>query len=181
MASDYGLNFGFRRSDESYRVAEGRLRTPATGTFRLGSLVMMDAANPGYLKAATANAVGEGGTVGLLVQEEDWNPSIYGIDPSKIDSYIKGVAKNSTLSVITSGAGTKIWLKNTPAVTRADGRAISAVTMFTPTSVVLLDYLTWDGTKFVHSTAGLSDSMLRVTSLNTATAGSEYLEAVLTR
>ena len=32
MASDYGLHFGFRRSDETLRVSEGRFRTPVTGT-----------------------------------------------------------------------------------------------------------------------------------------------------
>lgn len=174
MASDYGLNFGFRRSDESVLNREGRLKVPTTGTFRLGSLVMFDTANPGYLKAATSGAVGEGGTVGLLVQEEIWDRSIYA--PEKIDSFYYGVARNNRLAVIASGAGAKVWFKNTAAQTRADGRSIAAVTMVDFTNVDVLDYLTWDGTKFVVS-ATVADSMLRVTLTN----GTDYCEAVLTR
>jgi hypothetical protein len=180
MASDYGLNFGFRRSDESVRVSEGRLKTPATGTFRLGSLVTFDPANPGYLKAAAANQVGEGATVGLLVQEEVWLQSIYSFDVRHIDSFSLGVAKNNAPSVISSGAGTKVWLANTLAQSRADGRQIAAVTMFTPTGIGVMDYLAWDGSKFIKGT-GVADSMLRVTSIDTTTAGAERLEAVLTR
>lgn len=175
MASDYGLNFGFRRSDESVLNREGRLKVPTTGTFRLGSLVMYDTANAGYLKAATSGAVGEGGSVGLLVQEEIWDRSIYA--PTRIDSFYYGVARNNRLAVIASGAGTKIWLKNTASQTRADGRVIAAVQMMDLTGVGVLDYLTWDGTKFVKSTNGVSDSMLRVTLTN----GTDYVEAVLTR
>lgn len=174
MASDYGLNFGFRRSDESVAVREGRFKTPATGTFRLGSLVTIDPANAGFLKAAAANEVGEGATVGLLVQEEIWNRSIY--ETSHIDSFMLGVAYNNRPSVIVAGAGTKVWLKNTTAQTRADGRQIAAVTMVDLTNVGVKDYLTWDGTKFVKSANGLSDSMLRVTYVD-----ANGVEAVLTR
>jgi hypothetical protein len=176
MASDYGLNFGFRRSDESVRLSEGREKVPASGTFLLGSLVSMDPANLGFLKAAASAEVGEGGTVGLLVQEEIWDRSIYA--PDRIDSFYYGVARNNRLAVISSGAGTKVWFKNTPAQTRADGRTIAAVTMvdFT-TPPAQKDYLTWNGTNFLKSTNGESDSMLRVTLSN----GVDYVEAVLTR
>lgn len=176
MASDYGLNFGFRRSDETMLVREGRLKVPATGTFRLGSLVEFDPAAAGYLKVAPASAVGEGGTVGLLVQEEVWDRSIYA--PHTIDSYYLGIARNNRLGVIAAGAGAKVWFKNTAAQTRADGRVISAVSMVdftTPPAVG--DYLTWSGTQFAKSGTGFADSMLRVTLTN----GVDYLEAVLTR
>lgn len=176
MASDYGLNFGFRRSDESVRIAEGRFRTPAAGTFRFGSLVAIDKAAPGFLRAATANEVGEGASVGLLLQEESWDRSIYG--PSGVDSFGLGQAYNNRLSVITAGAGTKVWLKNTEAQSRVDGRQIAAVTMVDLTGVAPMDYLTWDGAKFIKSIAGVSDSMLRVTEVD-ETKG--YCEAVLTR
>jgi hypothetical protein len=177
MASNYGRNFGFRRSDESVRVSEGRLRTPATGTFRIGMLVAFDPAAPGYLKAAAANQVGDGATVGLLLQEEQFIGSIYGQGVEHYDSNNLGLAKNNTLSVITSGAGTKVWFQNTGAETRADGRVLSAVTMFTPGTLAILDYLAWDGTKFVEGTDE-TDSMLRVTAVD-LTAG--YCEAVLIR
>lgn len=176
MASNYGRNFGFRRSDESVRVSEGRLRTPATGTFRIGMLVTFDPAAPGYLKAAAANEVGDGGTVGLLLQEEQFIGSIYGQGVEHYDSNNLGVAKNNTLSVITSGAGTKVWFQNTAGETRADGRVLSAVTMTDLTGVAIKDYLTWDGTKFIEGTE--ANSMLRVTAVDVA-AG--YVEAVLTR
>ena len=176
MSSDYGLNFGFRRSDESVLNREGRQKVPVTGTFRLGTLVMFDTASAGYVKAATANAVGEGGTVGLLVQEEIWDRSIYA--PSRIDSFYYGVARNNRLAIIASGAGAKVWFKNTAAQTRADGRTLAAVTMVDLTTGApgVLDYLAWDGTRFVKGT-GVSDSMLRITLTN----GTDYCEAVLTR
>ena len=177
MASDYGLNFGFRRSDESVAVREGRLKTPLTGTFRLGSLVEFDAANVGYLEACAASAVGEGCTVGLLVQEEIWNRSIY--ETMHLDSFGLGVAYNNRPSVIVAGAGTKVWFKNTPAQTRADGRVIAAVTMvdFT-TPPAPMGYLTWDGTKFTAVGATAANSMLRTTWVDTAGL---TVEAVLTR
>lgn len=176
MASDYGLNFGFRRSDESVLTREGRLKVPVTGTFRLGSLVTFDPANPGYLAVAAAGEVGEGGTVGLLVQEEIWDRSIYA--PTRIDSFYYGVARNNRLAVIVSGPGGKVWLKNTAAQTRADGRQIAAVQMvdFT-TPPTVKGYLTWDGTQFTAAGATDANSMLRVTLTN----GTDYVEAVLTR
>jgi hypothetical protein len=179
MASNYGLNFGFRRSDESMAIREGRLRTPAAGTFRMGALVAFDPAAPGFLKVAAANQVGSGGTVGLLVQEESHFNSIYGIDDAGFDTFSSryGVAKNNTLSVIWAGAGTKVWFRNSDAPDRADGRSIAAVTMATLTGVAIGDYLAWDGSKYIKGTDE-TDSMLRVTAVDT-TAG--YVEAVLVR
>lgn len=183
MASNYGLNFGFRRSDESMAIREGRLRVPVAGTFRQGSLVAMDTANAGFLKAATAGQIGYGGTVGLLVQEDAHLPSVY--DAEHFDSFSTryGVAKNNTLAILWAGAGTKVWFRNTAAETRADGRVIAAVTMADLTGVVIGDYLKWDGTKYAKSAAvddaaRLAESMLRVTAVDVA-AG--YVEAVLVR
>lgn len=177
MASNYGLNFGFRRSDESMAIREGRLRVPAAGTFRQGSLVALDPATPGYLKAAAAGEVGSGGTVGLLVQEDSHIGSIYGADVIDTFSNRYGVAKNGALATVWAGAGTKIWLRNTEAQNRSDGRVIAAVQMVDLTGVVLGDFLKWDGAKFAKGT-GESDSMLRVTQVD-ATKG--YVEAVLVR
>jgi hypothetical protein len=177
MASDYGLNFGFRRSDESVAVREGRLKTPLTGTFRIGSLVMFDPASIGFLKAGTSGVIGEGATVGLLVQEEIWNRSIY--ETNHLDSFGLGLAYNNRPSVIVAGAGTKVWFKNTASSTRGDGRVIAAVTMvdLTTGTPAVLDYLTWNGTTFAKGT-GASDSMLRLTAID-ASAGT--CEAVLIR
>lgn len=177
MASNYGPNFGFRRSDEDMAIREGRLRTPATGSYHMGSLVTFDPAAPGFLKAAASGEVGDGGTVGLLVQEESHIGSIYGAE--WIDTYSTryAIAKPNALSVIWAGAGTKVWMKNTGASTRGDGRQIAAVTMVDLTGVAIKDYLTWDGTKYLKGT-GLSDSMLRVTAVDTVGG---YVEAVLVR
>lgn len=183
MASNYGANFGFRRSDESLLVREGRFRVPASGTYRMGTLVAINAAAPGFLRAANALEIGEGGTVGLLVQEEAHINSIYSAEMVDTYSSRMGVAKNNSLAVITSGAGGKVWLKNTAGLTQADGRVIAAVTMVDLTGVAVLDYLKWTGTQFAKSAAAtvplqLAESMLRVTAVDSA-AG--LVEAVLVR
>jgi hypothetical protein len=148
MASDYGLNFGFRVSDESRRSSMGRVKTPKTGpNLLLGTAVEIDPANPGYLRQAAAGAKPRTGTCGLLVQEEIWDKPIYG--PEYLDSFSLGVAYPNRLSVITNGPGTKVWFRNTAAQTRADGRAISAVTIFLTASVAVGRGLAWDGTHWV--------------------------------
>lgn len=176
MASDYGLNFGFRRSDESVRVSEGRFKTPVGSTLKLGTLVEIDPASAGYLKASATGTAPVSGYRGLLVQEEAWDASIYGAPANLLDSFQIGVAKADRLSVISSGAGTKFWIKNTASQTRADGRVIGAVTMFTTTSIVVGGGIAWDGTKFVFVAAGDATEVARVTFYD-STAG--LLEAVL--
>lgn len=174
MASDYGRNFGFRRSDESVRVSEGRFKTPATGSALLnGTAVKIDTG--GYLTTCSANDPLITGFSGLLVQEEIHLPSIYGIWP--LDSYDIGVTKKDRLSVITSGAGTKVWLQNTSSQTRADGRSISAVTIWVTSGVAVGDYLGWNGTAWAE-TATAAYQWMVVTQVSTS-AG--YVEAVLVR
>lgn len=176
MASDYGLNFGFRVSDESYRRSNGRVKTPATGApLLLGTAVELDPANAGYLRVASGTAKPRTYTCGLLVQEEIWDRTVY--ESSIVDSFLLGVAKPNRLSVITSGPGTKVWLKNTPAQTRADGRSIPAVNIWTTTGVGVGDFLGWTGTAWAKNTTAAQQWMV-VTAVNTA-AG--YVEAVLVR
>lgn len=178
MASDYGRNFGFRRSDESVRVAEGRVKTPKTGALLLlGTAVEIDPANAGFLRAAGAAAHPRTGTCGLLVQEEIWDRGIY--EPDRVDSFSLGVAKPNRLSVITNGPGTKIWLQNTASQARADNRNIAAVTMFTATSVAVGRGLAWDGTFWIDvATPDAATSFMEVTFFDSAKG---YLEAVLTK
>lgn len=177
MASDYGLNFGFRRSDESVRVSEGRVKTPATGAaLLLGTAVELDPSNAGYLRVAASGAKPRTGTCGLLVQEEVWDRTIY--EAQRVDSFLLGIAKKNRLSVITNGAGTKVWFKNTDQQDRADGRSIAAVTMFDSTSVAVGHGLAWDGTKWVNVTDPTdATSFMEVTFYD---ASKKYLEAVLT-
>lgn len=179
MASDYGLNFGFRRSDESTAVREGRLKTPVSGgAIQLGSAVKRNAASLGYLKVVTAGEKNEkplSGQHGLLVQEEVHIRSSYEAD--MVDSYGLGVSRADKLSVIVSGAGTKVWFQNTAGSTRADGRVISAVTICDLTGVAVGDKLGWDGTKWVKSDGGTTlQDWLSVTAVDVSGG---YVEGVL--
>lgn len=165
--SDYGLNFGFRRSEPSVR--EGRLRVPAAGDFFQGDLVTYDSANPGFLKKADADTKPQAGFVGLLVQEEGWDQSYFAA-PVR-DSNDKGKALNGKPAVIQTGPGNKVWLRNTEAQSRFDGRSIAGRAMFTG-SPTIGAYLKWDGSKWVSGTE--ANGALRVTLV-----GDGYLEAVL--
>ena len=74
--------------------------------------------------------------------------------------------------------GTKVWFKNTPAQTRADGREIDAVDITDLTGVVVGDRLGWDGTQWVESDGGSTQAdWMVVTSVDVAGG---YVEAVLT-
>lgn len=174
MASDYGLNFGFRRSDESLRVSEGRFRTPATGSrLLIGSCVEIDPAADGFLRAAASGAKPRTGVCGLLLQEEDWDYSIY--EATNGDSFTRGVAKLNRLSVVTNGAGTKVWFKNTTGSTRADGRVTPSVALVDFTSLAVGSNLKWNGTQWVTVAAGDVTAHMEVTSIDSANS---YLEAV---
>lgn len=168
--SDYGLNFGFRRSDETARQAsEGRFKTPAITNpltqfpLLLGTLVEIDPANPGYLKQSAANAPLITGWSGLLLQELEWYRSIYESDAALVDSLMKGIAKPNKLAVITSGSGCKIWLKNTATVNRADGRTVSGRTIVDPT-VALGQSLGWNGASWA-----IAGQLTQTATLSTAT------------
>lgn len=174
MASDYGLNFGFRRSNESTRFSEGRFKTPASGSALLmGTPVKIDTANAGYLTACAANDPLVSGFSGLLLQEENHLPSIYGLQ--LLDSFDYGVAKKDRLSVMTSGTGTKVWFKNSTGATRADGRTTNSVSIVVTTSTAVGDYLGWNGTAWAKTTTAVQQWMV-ITQIS-----SGYVEAVLIR
>lgn len=176
MASDYGLNFGFRRSDESLRVSEGRFRTPASGPILLqGTCVEIDPAAPGFLRVGAANVAPRTGTCGLLVQEEVWDRSFY--EREVVDSFELGKTKKNRLSVLTNGAGVKVWFQNTAAQTRADGRVIDSVTIVNLTGVAVGDQLGWSGTTWVKvDGTTITEGHMEVTEVDTAKG---YVEAVL--
>ncbi len=175
--SDYGLNFGFRRSDESSRsAAEGRYRTPVGSALALGTMVQIDADNPGFLEQAPANTALQTGFSGLLLQELDFERSVYESEMGLVDSYMKGVAKANRLAVITSGAGTKVWYKNTPQINRADGRVVPARTMATITGLTVGAQLGWNGTTWVATDATTTEAAMKVTTVDTSKG---YFEAVL--
>lgn len=177
--SDYGLNFGFLRSDEHVRVSEGGFKTPASSSLLLGTMVEIDPASEGYLKQCATNPTMITGFRGLLLQEHQWDRSIYeagalGEGGNALDSFQIGVAKANVRSIITNGAGVKVWFKNTAASDRADGRHIDAVTMATLTSVAVGDVLGWDGSKYVKVAGGVTNALMKVTAIN-----GSYVAAVL--
>ena len=176
--SDYGLNFGFLRSDESSRsAAEGRFKTPVGSSLLLGTMVEIDPATPGYVKQSAINAAVVTGYCGLLLQELDFDRSIYESPADALDSFQKGVAKANRLCVITSGAGTKVWFKNTAGVTRADGRVIASRTMATLTSVAVGDLLGWDGSKWIETNGTtVTNAVMKVTAIDSSKG---LVEAVL--
>lgn len=176
MASDYGSNFGFRRSDESMAIAEGRFKTPATGAALLhGTAIEINPASAGYVKASAVDTVPTGGFHGLLVQEDSHLFGLY--ERNWKDTADLGVSKKNTLCIIRSGAGTKVWFRNTAQTTSPDGTVTPAVTMFTQGTIAVGTFLTWNGTVWIASTgvAGGLGQWMRVTHVETG-----YLEAVLT-
>ena len=179
MASDYGLNFGFRRSDESNATREGRSKTPATGSaLLLGTAVQLDPAAPGYLKKCAADADPVTGLTGILVQEESHiQASIFaspGVGLGGHDSLDLGTAKLDQLSTMWGGPS-KIWLKNTLAYARG-ARTKDAVTMFVAAGVAVGDKLGWNGTRWAESA---SHGWMVVTAVDLSVSGAEYCEAVL--
>lgn len=180
MASDYGLNFGFRVSDETRRSSFGRVRTPKTGpALLIGSAVEQDPTNPGYLRALAAGGTIRPGTSGLLVQEEDWDRTIY--QSEFLDSFGKGVALHNRLSVITNGAGTKVWFKNSTQQVRADGRVIPAVTIYRTAGMAVGVGLTWDGTAWLPAPATALDDPTVFMEVSYYDAATGLVEAFLTR
>lgn len=174
MASDYGLNFGFRRSDESMATREGRFKTPVDAELLQGSLVALDPATPGYLKQADANQAPISGLAGLLVQEESHIFSAF--EEHGHDSYSLGTTKGDQLSVMWAGIGTKVWFRNTEAYSR-HGRTKAAVTIVDLTGIAVGDQLGWDGSKFVPvDGTTITEGLLTVTNVS----GTDYCEAVLT-
>lgn len=147
--TDYGKNFGTRRSAQPYQRTESRFRTPVGSSLLIGSMVEIDFANAGFLKQSAANAKLVSGVSGVLIQELEWLRSIYQSPADLIDSWQMGVAKANMLANITSGDGYKFWVKNTPSVTRADGRVISARTLV-DSAIVAGNSVGWDGSKWIH-------------------------------
>lgn len=183
MASDYGLNFGFRRSDESYRIAEGRFRTPTgeDGIMLLGTCVEIDptedktAQGEGILRQAAADAEARPGICGLLVQEEIMIRSLYEHD--QVDSFQINQSKANTQSVITNGAGVKVWFQNTAQQNRADGRVVAAVDIVDVTGLSVGDQLGWDGSQWAAvDGAAINNAFMEVTEVDEANG---YVEATL--
>lgn len=152
MASNYGLNFGFRRSDETMAVAEGRFKTPASGSpLLLGTAVEVDPSSAGYVKQSASGTKPVPGYRGLLVQEDAFIFGIY--EKQWKDTSDLGVATLNGRCIIYAGAGTKVWFANTTTQTYPDGHQVAGVTMVTSLdSLSVGNYLTWTGSAWAAST-----------------------------
>lgn len=161
MASNYGRNFGFRRSAETMSRHEGRQRVPAQGEFKQGMAVTFDTENPGYIKLAEANAPVVAGLTGLLVQEDAWDYVGMQPDLSKVH--------NNRLCTLWFGAGVKVWYRN---------KGAELVDFATPPALGDFLGVSAPGKLGVVATAGTAqpDDALMVVTL---TNGTDYLEAVL--
>ena len=163
MASNYGRNFGFRRSDETMSRHEGRQRVPATGVFKQGMAVTFDAANPGYIKLAENGKPVVAGMTGLLVQEDAWDvvPGVQ-TDLSKVH--------NNRLCTIWFGSGVKVWFRNTGTDDLIDFTTVPAIGDFLGVSA--------PGKLGVVATNGQTQPQ-HALAVVTTTNGTDYLEAVL--
>lgn len=181
MASDYGRNFGFRRSDETMAIREGRQKVPAVGTFRQGECVVIDPANPGFLKRGAAGEPAVAGYSGMLVQEEIWDRSVYG--RQVLDSFALDEVLNNRLATIWSGAGTKVWFRNTVGQTRADGRVIAAAGLLaSPATIAAGDLLGWDGTRWAEVARDAAGNIPATAHfIVTLSNGVDYVEATRLR
>lgn len=149
---NFGDSFGFRRSDEIlHSGAEANLKVPTTGTFLQGEVVELDPANPGYVKRSATDLPLVPGIRGLLVQ--------YGqlrLEPGLVGQVIFNTRDlsrvvNDAATVVVTGAGIKVWVKNLAAVTAGGGRrTYGAETRVTLAGLAIGDWVKWDGTKFVE-------------------------------
>lgn len=174
MASDYGRNFGFRRSDESLAIREGRFKTPVgtAGAVLLGSAVEIDAAAPGFVKKCAANPAAITSLRGLLVQEESHIDSVFNGSLNGHDSIDLGISKPDQPTTFWSGKGLKVWFRNTPAYDRGT-RHRDAVTMLSGTLAIGAG-LGWDGSKWIVTDGTTTPIWMRITHFAVG-----YAEAVL--
>lgn len=170
----YTRNFEIRRYTGSL-TRDGSLKTPAGSSLRLGTIVEPDFANPGQLKAAGASVARAAG-VGVLWFE---HIQYQGVDPNLVLYVDRDTAPGANYVQVISGESVKVVYKNTVAANLVDGRSRPAVQMFDPTGVAVGNYLKWDGTKLVNDATLSAASLMRVTKLDTTTAGAETVEAVL--
>src|SRR5687768_8808357 len=117
----YSRNFGMRSFENVVRV--GRFRVPATGSpLKIGEGVMLDPANPGKLKRATAG-VAAGANCGIVVYEHIQNKSD-ALTTNHDAPY--DVVPLGQYAQMMRGPGVKVWFKNTAEKTLYDGRVRAA-------------------------------------------------------
>lgn len=174
--SDYGFNFGFRNTLEDAAVREGRWKIPATAEgrkIRQGDLVTHDSANPGFVKLAPTGAKPEVGVTGLCIQSSGWYPDIHSV--GVVDSHGREKTKPG-LTAVHSGAGIKIWVKNTAKKSFPDGREIPAQDRLSG-AVAVGNFVSWDAT--TQTFVGAAEDTNAVGKIVLASADGKSAEIVL--
>jgi len=162
----YSRNFGFR--DFTNIIRDGRNKTPSTGNpLVLGTAVVVDPANPGVVKVPAADD-SPSALSGILVYE---HIQYKGVDAALTESVDMDTAPKGQYVQIVHGPGVKVWFKNTPEVTLADGTVRAARTMVagagaTPTLAVG-DLLTVDTDGTWKETSTAADAWAVVESVDT--------------
>lgn len=181
MGSSTGTrNFGMRRFTNLVR--EGRLRSAAGSSLRLGIMVEQNPGTPAEIREADGTsgaAIGGSGSVlnsnvGILWYEHDaqtYNTPAFGgaagLLPQDLDT-----APAGRLVQVLSGKGVKIWLRNTALDTTEPGLNFpaerAAVTMVNNIAGLTVgDLLGWDdGSTFWDATVDATEAFMVVTSID---------------
>lgn len=162
----YSRNFGMRSFENIVRTA--RFRVPASGNpFKIGAPVMIDAAAPGRLKAATAN-LRRGAGCGLVVFEHIQNKSDALVTTS--DAPYNEVPLNVYAQMI-HGLGAKVWFRQTADKTLYDGRVQAGYSLLADdvTAVEVGEGLSPDGSGKLVSETLDDDSWFVVEQVNDST------------
>lgn len=183
MGSSTGTrNFGMRRFTNLVR--EGRLRSAAGSSLRLGTMVEQNPTTPAEIREADGTsgaAIGGSGSVltgnvGILWYEHDaqtYNDPAFGgaagLLPQDLDT-----APAGRLVQVLSGKGVKVWLRNTAADTTEPGLNFPAVrTVVTMVNNIaglsVGDALGWNDTSdYWAVTTTAAEMFMVVTDINSA-------------
>jgi len=174
-------NFGMRRFTNLVR--EGRFRAPDATELMLGTLVQIDASDPGKIEAADATGVGIGTATGdvrtdlcgILWYEHDsqtFNSPPFGGAAGQLPQDLNTAPAGRMVQVL-HGPGAKVWLRNTALDTAEPGLhytpSRAAVTMVNSIGTVAVgDLLGWDPAgPYWAVTTNANEAFLRVTALDT--------------
>jgi len=163
----YSRNFGMRSFENVIR--DGRFRVPASGTpLKIGSPVVVDATNAGFMKQSPATAV-KSPSAGVLVFE---HIQYKGVDTNLTTAYdapYNDVPLGQYAQIV-HGPGVKVWFKNTVDKTLYDGRTQAGVTLVDMTDLEVGDFLVPKaGGQWVTSTDGATDGWLQIEQYNPTT------------
>lgn len=134
----YSRNFGMRSFENVVR--DGRFRVPKAGTpLLIGSPVALDAANPGFLRLATA-AERPSPLTGAVVFEHIQYKGVDTFLTTNVDAPFNRVPLGQYAQMM-HGVGTKVWLRNTTGSALYDGRTQEAITILSGAAPVVGDGL----------------------------------------